>query len=150
MTPSSGIWNPTTKTVEELIEKEESIIPIHLMNDDIPSEFDLDERINLVDITEKIDIVLGSIREREEKVLRMRFGIGYPCRLTLKEVGDLLNVGVERVMCIEANAMRKVRHPIRLQELKDFNFEKGEKCSRCQTLREAYELGSENTERKTG
>ncbi|MCX5759539.1 MAG: sigma-70 family RNA polymerase sigma factor, partial [Candidatus Hydrogenedentes bacterium] len=86
---------------------------------------------------EKLDEVLGSLTEREEKVLRLRFGLGdgYPRTLeelrlrfglgdgyprTLEEVGSVFNVTRERVRQIEAKALRKMRHPTRAREPKPF------------------------------
>jgi RNA polymerase primary sigma factor len=69
---------------------------------------------------EKLDEVLGSLTEREEKVLRLRFGLGDGYPRTLEEVGSVFNVTRERVRQIEAKALRKMRHPTRSRELKSF------------------------------
>jgi len=69
---------------------------------------------------EKLDEVLGSLTEREEKVLRLRFGLGDGYPRTLEEVGSVFNVTRERVRQIEAKALRKMRHPTRSRELKAF------------------------------
>ncbi|HOE68020.1 MAG TPA: RNA polymerase sigma factor RpoD, partial [Candidatus Hydrogenedentes bacterium] len=69
---------------------------------------------------EKLDEVLGSLTEREEKVLRLRFGLGDGYPRTLEEVGSVFNVTRERVRQIEAKALRKMRHPTRARELKSF------------------------------
>ncbi len=69
---------------------------------------------------EKLDDVLGSLTEREEKVLRLRFGLGDGYPRTLEEVGSVFNVTRERVRQIEAKALRKMRHPTRARELKSF------------------------------
>ena len=69
---------------------------------------------------EKLDDVLGSLTEREEKVLRLRFGLGDGYPRTLEEVGSVFNVTRERVRQIEAKALRKMRHPTRARELKAF------------------------------
>ncbi len=69
---------------------------------------------------EKLDEVLGSLTEREEKVLRLRFGLGDGYPRTLEEVGSVFNVTRERVRQIEAKALRKMRHPTRARELKAF------------------------------
>ena len=70
---------------------------------------------------EKLDEVLGSLNEREEKVLRLRFGLGDGYPRTLEEVGSVFNVTRERVRQIEAKALRKMRHPTRSRPLKPFN-----------------------------
>ncbi len=69
---------------------------------------------------EHLDEVLGSLTEREEKVLRLRFGLGDGYPRTLEEVGSVFNVTRERVRQIEAKALRKMRHPTRARELKPF------------------------------
>ena len=69
---------------------------------------------------ESLDGVLGSLTEREEKVLRLRFGLGDGYPRTLEEVGSVFNVTRERVRQIEAKALRKMRHPTRARELKAF------------------------------
>jgi RNA polymerase primary sigma factor len=64
--------------------------------------------------------VLGSLSEREEKVLRWRFGIGEHTDHTLEEVGQEFDVTRERIRQIEAKALRKLRHPSRSKQLKSF------------------------------
>ena len=73
---------------------------------------------NLSETTRK---VLGSLTPREEKVLRMRFGIGEKYDHTLEEVGQDFDVTRERIRQIEAKALRKLRHPSRAKKLKCFN-----------------------------
>ncbi len=70
---------------------------------------------------EKIEKVLNTLTEREQKVLRLRFGIGgsdFP--RTLEEVGTIFNVTRERVRQIETKALNKLRHPKRRKELIEF------------------------------
>ena len=64
--------------------------------------------------------VLDNLTPREEKVLRMRFGIGMNTDHTLEEVGKQFGVTRERIRQIEAKALRKLRHPSRSQKLKTF------------------------------
>ncbi|MBI4549710.1 MAG: RNA polymerase sigma factor RpoD [Candidatus Omnitrophica bacterium] len=71
-------------------------------------------------LKEQMDDVLSSLTEREEKVLRLRFGIGDGYPRTLEEVGQIFNVTRERVRQIEAKALRKLRHPTRSRKLKNF------------------------------
>jgi len=73
--------------------------------------------LNLVNQTRK---VLATLTPREEKVLRMRFGIGEESHHTLEEVGQDFNVTRERIRQIEAKALRKLRHPSRSDKLKNF------------------------------
>ena len=71
-------------------------------------------------LKEQMDDVLMTLTEREEKVLRLRFGIGDDYPRTLEEVGHIFNVTRERVRQIEAKALRKLRHPTRARKLKNF------------------------------
>ncbi len=71
-------------------------------------------------LKEQMDGVLNTITEREERVLRLRFGIGDGYSRTLEEVGQIFNVTRERVRQIEAKALRKLRHPTRARKLKNF------------------------------
>ncbi|CAN2039865.1 RNA polymerase, sigma 70 (sigma D) factor [Candidatus Magnetomoraceae bacterium gMMP-15] len=73
--------------------------------------------INLAEQTRK---VLATLTPREEKVLRMRFGIGEKADHTLEEVGKDFAVTRERIRQIEAKALRKLRHPTRSRKLKSF------------------------------
>ncbi|WP_424947311.1 RNA polymerase sigma factor RpoD [Candidatus Spongiihabitans sp.] len=66
------------------------------------------------------DDILGSLTERESKVLQMRFGIGMNTDHTLEEVGKQFDVTRERIRQIEAKALRKLRHPSRSEQLKSF------------------------------
>ena len=64
--------------------------------------------------------VLASLTPREERVLRMRFGIGMNTDHTLEEVGQQFSVTRERIRQIEAKALRKLRHPSRSKKLRSF------------------------------
>jgi len=69
---------------------------------------------------QRLDDVLGTLTEREEKVLCLRFGLGDGYPRTLEEVGSVFNVTRERVRQIEAKALRKMRHSTRSKQLKPF------------------------------
>ncbi|MBL7662878.1 RNA polymerase sigma factor RpoD [bacterium] len=73
-----------------------------------------------INLQEQTRHVLGTLTPREEKVLRMRFGIGEKSDHTLEEVGQSFDVTRERIRQIEAKALRKLRHPSRLKKLKNF------------------------------
>ena len=73
------------------------------------------------DLTGHMNEVLSTLSPREEKVLRMRFGIGEMKDHTLEEVGAFFNVTRERIRQIEAKALRKLRHPKRCRKLKTFS-----------------------------
>ncbi|HEY5995438.1 MAG TPA: RNA polymerase sigma factor RpoD [Candidatus Deferrimicrobiaceae bacterium] len=79
----------------------------------------VDQVIN-VDLAEQVDKVLRSLTEREQRVLRMRFGIGEKTDHTLEEVGQDFDVTRERIRQIEAKALRKLRHPSRSKRLRTF------------------------------
>ncbi|MCB0406921.1 MAG: RNA polymerase sigma factor RpoD [Bdellovibrionales bacterium] len=78
------------------------------------------EAIVNLNLAEQTRRVLSTLTAREEKVLRMRFGIGEESDHTLEEVGQDFNVTRERIRQIEAKALRKLRHPSRSGKLKGF------------------------------
>ena len=71
-------------------------------------------------LKEEIDDVLQSLQQREQEVLRLRFGLKDGTCHTLEEVGKKFNVTRERIRQIEAKALRKLRHPSRAKKLRDF------------------------------
>jgi RNA polymerase primary sigma factor len=72
------------------------------------------------DLRETTTRVLASLTPREERIVRMRFGIGINSDHTLEEVGQQFSVTRERIRQIEAKAIRKLRHPSRSRELRSF------------------------------
>jgi RNA polymerase primary sigma factor len=72
-------------------------------------------------LVDHLDEVLATLTPREEKVLRMRFGIGEGTDYTLDEVGSRFNVTRERIRQIEAKALSKLRHPVRSKKLKIYS-----------------------------
>ena len=71
-------------------------------------------------LKDKLNDVLTSLTERERKVLELRFGLGDGYSRTLEEVGKQFRVTRERIRQIEAKALRKMRHPIRIRQLQGF------------------------------
>ena len=71
-------------------------------------------------LSEQLVEVLGTLTEREERVLRLRFGLDDGRTRTLEEVGEEFDVTRERIRQIEAKALRKLRHPSRSRKLKDY------------------------------
>ena len=73
-----------------------------------------------ISLKEEIDKVLSTLTPREEKVIRMRLGIGEKTDSTLEEVGDVFGLTRERIRQIEAKALRKLQHPSRRKRLESF------------------------------
>ena len=71
-------------------------------------------------LKEQLDEVLDTLTEREQKVLRLRFGMNDGRARTLEEVGREFDVTRERIRQIEAKALRKLRHPSRSRKLRDY------------------------------
>ena len=71
-------------------------------------------------LREQLEEVLGTLTEREQKVLKLRFGLEDGRSRTLEEVGREFEVTRERIRQIEAKALRKLRHPSRSRKLKDY------------------------------
>jgi RNA polymerase primary sigma factor len=69
---------------------------------------------------EKLDMVLGSLTERERRIIEMRFGLKDGQDHTLEEIGKIYNVTRERIRQIEAKGLRKLRHPTRLRHIQGF------------------------------
>ncbi|MFN2421526.1 MAG: RNA polymerase sigma factor RpoD [Gemmatimonadota bacterium] len=71
-------------------------------------------------LRENINAVLHTLSAREERIIRLRFGIGDGCPRTLEEVGSIFNITRERVRQIESKALKKLRHPTKCRELLKF------------------------------
>ena len=99
-------------------EEEDSSLGDFIEDKGVISPLEAVIRGNLSDQTSR---VLASLTPREEKVLRMRFGIGEKSDHTLEEVGQDFNVTRERIRQIEAKALRKLRHPSRSKRLRGFS-----------------------------
>lgn len=80
-----------------------------------------DEDLINEDLSENIQEVLSTLSPREEEVLRLRFGIGDGDSKTLEEVGAIFKLTRERIRQIESKALRKLRHPVRIDKLKTFS-----------------------------
>ena len=98
-------------------EEEDSHLGDFIPDDDAPAPADAASHTLL---RETLGDVLDSLTPREEKVLRLRFGLEDGRSRTLEEVGKEFNVTRERIRQIEAKALRKLRHPSRSKKLKDF------------------------------
>lgn len=98
-------------------EEEDSHLGDFIPDDDTPAPADAASHTLL---KEQLSNVLDTLTPREEKVLRLRFGLGDGRARTLEEVGKEFCVTRERIRQIEAKALRKLRHPSRSKRLKDF------------------------------
>ena len=98
-------------------EEEDSHLGDFIADDDTPEPA---EMASYTLLKEQLVEVLKTLTPREEKVLRLRFGIEDGRTRTLEEVGKEFNVTRERIRQIEAKALRKLRHPSRSKKLKDF------------------------------
>ena len=98
-------------------EEEDSHLGDFIADDDTPAPADAALHTLL---REQLSDVLSTLTPREEKVLRLRFGLEDGRSRTLEEVGKEFNVTRERIRQIEAKALRKLRHPSRSKRLKDF------------------------------
>ena len=78
-----------------------------------------DAVINL-NLKEQTESVLKTLTPREEKVIKMRFGVGDGSEHTLEEVGQQFSVTRERIRQIEAKALRKLKHPSRSRKMRSF------------------------------
>jgi RNA polymerase primary sigma factor len=98
-------------------EEEDSHLGDFIPDDDAPAPADA---ASLILLKEQLGEVLSTLTDREEKVLRLRFGLEDGRSRTLEEVGKEFNVTRERIRQIEAKALRKLRHPSRSKKVKDF------------------------------
>lgn len=98
-------------------EEEDSHLSDFIPDEDAPAPAEVTSHTLL---KEQLGEVLGTLTEREEKVLMLRFGLIDGRSRTLEEVGKEFNVTRERIRQIEAKALRKLRHPSRSKKLKDF------------------------------
>ena len=98
-------------------EEEDSHLGDFIQDDNVPVPADA---AAFTLLKEQLIEVLGTLTEREQKVLRLRFGLDDGRARTLEEVGKEFNVTRERIRQIEAKALRKLRHPSRSRKLRDY------------------------------
>lgn len=98
-------------------EEEDSHLGDFIKDDNVPVPADA---AAFTLLKEQLEEVLGTLTEREQKVLTLRFGLEDGRARTLEEVGEEFNVTRERIRQIEAKALRKLRHPSRSRKLKDY------------------------------
>ena len=98
-------------------EEEDSHLGDFIQDDNVPVPAEAAAQTLL---KEQLDEVLDTLTEREQKVLRLRFGMNDGRARTLEEVGKEFDVTRERIRQIEAKALRKLRHPSRSRKLRDY------------------------------
>ncbi|HBV52605.1 MAG TPA: RNA polymerase sigma factor RpoD, partial [Clostridiales bacterium] len=98
-------------------EEEDSHIGDFIPDEDAPAP---SESAAAILLREQLMEVLETLTPREQKVLKLRFGLDDGCQRTLEEVGREFHVTRERIRQIEAKALRKLRHPSRSKKLKDY------------------------------
>ena len=106
MSLDAPITKDSESTVGEFIENPAAVQPSVALED--------------ASLREEIEVVLSSLTPREEKVLRMRYGIGEPTHHSLEEIGSLFNLTRERIRQIEIKALRKLRHVTRRKSLESY------------------------------
>ncbi|MDO8341403.1 MAG: RNA polymerase sigma factor RpoD [Candidatus Woesebacteria bacterium] len=111
------IAQETTSLEAPVGEDQESIL-----GDFIPDESQLSpvDQASKQLLKDHLDEVLGTLTEREAKVLKLRFGLEGTKQMTLEEVGKVFGVTRERIRQIEAKALRKLKHPSRRKKLQDY------------------------------
>ncbi len=104
-------------SIETPIGDDESKLGDFIADPNSPSPF---TELVGISLKEEIDKVLSTLTPREEKVIRMRLGIGEKTDFTLEEVGEVFGLTRERIRQIEAKALRKLKHPSRRKRLESF------------------------------
>ena len=116
MTITKGyIMNKTmkiNKKVKEVLMTKIDSLESNLQNRDMMNQLEsAEENILRIDIEDTISKCLLKLNERQERIIRMRFGIKLKRDYTLKEVADFFNLGNDRIRQIEAKALRILKHP---------------------------------------
>ena len=104
-------------SIETPIGDDESKLGEFIADPNSPSPF---KELDGISLKEEIDKVLSTLTPREEKVIKMRLGIGEKTDYTLEEVGEVFGLTRERIRQIEAKALRKLKHPSRRKRLESF------------------------------
>ena len=105
-------------TKEDFLDKETVPLEyVHDLADDGPTA---EDAVNLSELKTEITKTFAKLTPREERVLRKRFGIGLDTDYTLEEIGKEFSVTKDRIRQIEANALRKLKHPSLSRNLRKF------------------------------
>ena len=86
----------------------------------LPSTESIERNVDRLALVNDVKEVLGTLPPREQRIIEMRFGIGYNRTHTLVEIGKVFNVTSDRIRQIEARALRRLRHPVRSRRLRVF------------------------------
>lgn len=113
--------------IKKLLEVEENDIDVESIIEQNADTISKHRKVNLDDkeIVKRKQVIselLSALSPREERVLRMRFGVGMNMAYTLEEVGNQFHVSRERIWQIESKALRKLKHPSRSQKLEHFPY----------------------------
>ena len=104
---------------KDLLDRVETI-PLEYVYDLVDDGPSPEDSAILSELKTVATVVLATLKPREERVLRKRFGIGLPTDYTLEEIGKEFRVTAERIRQIEAKALRKLKHPSQARSLVDF------------------------------
>lgn len=99
---------------------EESVFDKNIYPRELICEEDVVEKVSEILMREHVYEILGTLTEREQKVIELRYGLRDGRERTLEEIGNEFNVTRERVRQIEEKALRKLRHPFRSRKLRDY------------------------------
>lgn len=104
-------------SLETPVGDDDSTLGDFLENQESQSPYDA---VQTRELSGRVNDILGTLSEREEKIIRLRFGIGEKAEYTLEEIGKLFNVSRERIRQIEKKALNRLRHSSRREKLKFF------------------------------
>jgi len=104
---------------EDLLDRVETV-PLEYVYDIVDNGPTPEDSAILSELKTVATVVLATLKPKEERVLRKRFGIGLPVGYTLEEIGQEFRVTTERIRQIEAKALRKLKHHSRARHLVDF------------------------------
>jgi RNA polymerase primary sigma factor len=127
----AGLLGMETEQVEELVNISKEMVslenPVSTERDSVLGDFIVDEQYTAPDekaiqkvLEEDIEKVLNTLNTKENAVIRYRYGLGNRPALSLKELGDRLNLTNERVRQIEKKALLRLQHPTRLEKLREY------------------------------
>ena len=108
----------SVRSLDESFEEDDERSLLNTLADDTTEAPDADVLRESARV--QLETALGTLEERELRIIRLYFGLDGNEALTLEEIGDMMNLTRERIRQIEAKALRKLRHPTRSKKLRDF------------------------------